>query len=357
MISGDIADSLNRRILAVAEDQLHGFHEQPFAAIAERCGLSPDETLERLRAMLCCGSILRMRQILPSTALTQGCLIGWKLPEEGLDAAFDWLRENDPATGHIVIRRADDALAPGADYRLWTTLKLPLEADMDAHCRRLAAHIGALDHARMPVVGMFSLSVGHVRRAGLPVGALQAEPPRMQRPPKPDLSAREISVLRAFRDPLRPDELQPFPWRGRAQAIGLPEEEFYRLAHGLTEKRALGRFAAVVNHTLPANPHTGTGRSALLMWAVPPGRVEEAGATCGQHVCMTHCYWRSGAERFGGVQIMGVVHAPEKEGVLAHKAAIDAALRRRGIPLLHSAAFHTVRAHIRPSRGESAAGA
>lgn len=350
MNGGDLADPINRRILAVAEDRLTGFYETPFAAIAERCGLPESTVLERLRRMFANGSVLRLRQILPSTALTQGCLIAWQVPEHALDHAYRWLIDNDPPTGHVVIRQAGDPTAPGHDFRLWTTLKLPLEADLAAHCAHLAAGIGATDCVRMPVVGMFSLSVGHVRRAGLPVGALQETPPTMHIPPRPVLSEVEQQVLRSLRRPLQAEELAPFPWADRAREAGLAAADFCSIAHGLVQKGALGRFAVVVNHTLPPNPHTGTGESALLMWAVPPGMEQAAGATCGQHICMTHCYWRSGAERFGGVQIMGVVHAPTREGVLAHKAAIDATLQQRGIPLLHSAVFHTVRAHVRPSR-------
>lgn len=350
MSNGDLADPLNRHILAVAEDQLTGFYEQPFAEIAARCGVAQDVVLERLRAMLDAGTVLRVRQILPSTALTQGCLIAWHVPDELLDDAYQWLINHDPPTGHVVIRRAGDADAPGHEYRLWTTLKLPAEADLSAHCARLATQIGAIDYACMPVVGMFSLSVGHVRRAGLPVGALQEEPPVMQVPPRPVLGPEEQRVMAALRAPLETSEFLPFPWTARAREAGLGEAEFCRTARELVQKGAVGRFAVVVNHTLPPSRHTGTGASALLMWAVPPGMEEVAGATCGQHICMTHCYWRSGAGRFGGVQIMGVVHAPTREGVLAHKESIDTALARRGIPLLHSAAFHTIRAHIRPSR-------
>ena len=348
--SQHLTDPLNRRILAVAEDCMTGFYEAPFAAIAERCGLTESLVLDRLRTMLAAGTILRLRQVLPTTALTRGCLVAWRIPPAALEAAFDYLRDHSPATGHIVIRRSDQPEAPGADYRLWTTLKLPATADPTAHCQALAEHLQATNFACMPVVGMFSLSVGHVRRAGLPPGTLLPEPPRMQVPPCPELSPQEHQVLLAFREPLATHELVPTPWVQRAAALGMPPETFYHTAHSLAAKGALGRFAAVLNHTMPANPHTGTGESALLMWAVPPGQEEAAGATCGRHVCMTHCYWRSGAERFGGVQIMGVVHAPTREGVLAHKAAIDAALQRSGIPLLHSAVFHTCRALVRPSR-------
>ena len=353
MSGRDIGDAVNRRILAEAEDRLQGFHERPFLALAERCELSEEEVMERLRAMLASGTVLRLRQILPSTALTQGCLMAWRLHEpEALNAAFDWLREHDPATGHIVIRRPEDAAAPGADYRLWTTLKLPLSADLPAHCRMLAERIGASEYACMPVVGMFSLSVGHVRRAGLAPGALQDAPPAMQVPPHPQLDEQEWSVLRSFREPLSAAEVISTPWEGRARALGMEPSAYYAIARRLAEKGALGRFAAALNHGMPANPHSGTGSSALFMWAVPPGMEEQAGATCGQHICMTHCYWRSGAERFGGVQIMGVVHAPSPELLMAHKAAIDAALSRRGIPVLHTATLHTVRSLVRPSRVE-----
>ena len=348
-MSNGIDDELNRSILAVAEDRLSGFYERPFGAIAEACGAHEQTVMQRLRDMLQSGVVRCLRQTLPSTALTRGCLVAWKLPEHKLQAAYDWLRQSDPFTGHVVIRRADDATAPGADYRLWTTLKVPASnGDLERHCRAVAAHTGAQEWACMPVVGMFSLSVGHVRRAALEPGALQAQEPTMQKPPHPVLSPQEHAVLLSFRKPLSAEEIAPCPWEARARAMGLEPEEYYRTAHSLVQQGALGRFAAVLNHTV-RHPGLAIGAGALLMWAVEPGMEEAAGAACGRHVCMTHCYWRSGAERFGGVQIMGVVHAKEREGVLSRKAAIDSYLQQRGIRVRHSALFFTEQAHIRPS--------
>ena len=346
-VSCDIDDATNRRILAVAEDSLSGFYERPFLAIAEACGLDEGTVMERLRCMLSSHTLRYLRQTLPSTALTRGCLIAWRVEESQLTQAFEWLRVHDPFTGHIVIRRAVDAAAPGADYRLWTTLKVPAQGgDVGTHCRILAQHIGAQDYACMPVVGMFSLSVGHVRRAGLAADALQAQEPGMQRPPKPQLREEDWPVLLSFRKPLQESEICSTPWVARAEALGLSAEAFCAAAHRLVQQGALGRFAAVLNHV---HPRVSVGSGALLMWAVPPGMEEAAGAACGRHVSMTHCYWRSGAERFGGVQIMGVVHAASREGALERKAAIDAYLSRKGIPVLHSNVFFTERAEIRPS--------
>jgi len=64
---------------------------------------------------------------------------------------------------------------------------------------------------------------------------------------------------------------------------------------------------------------------------------------------MTHCYWREGGPRFGGVNIMGVVHGTEKDRVLEHKAAIDAHLADVGIPMEYTNVFWGGRSEIKPS--------
>lgn len=350
-IPGDSADGINRRILAVAEDRINGFRARPFLAIAEACDLPEALVIERLRAMLASGTIRRVRQTLLSTSLADGALIAWKLPESRLEAAYARLRDDDPFTGHVVLRESESPDAPGSDYRLWTTLKVPAGyGTVESHCRLLAELIGAEDFAPLPVVGMFALGVGHVRRAGLKPGDKLDEPPIMQRPARPQLSRQEWQVLLALKESLEPDEFVSEPWIGRAQAIGMEPEAFIRTAEELDRRRVIGRFATFLDHTDKRNRHAGgTGASGLFHWAVPEGFEERAGAECGRHICMTHCYWRSGGERFGGAQIMGVVHSRSREGVLEHKAAIDAHLAACGIPVLHTAVFWSLRAEIRPS--------
>ena len=75
----------------------------------------------------------------------------------------------------------------------------------------------------------------------------------------------------------------------------------------------------------------------------------QAGSEVGRHHIMTHCYWREGGPRFGGVNIMGVVHGTEKDRVLEHKAAIDAHLAEVGIPLEYTNVFWGGRSEIKPS--------
>ena len=102
-----VQDVTNRRILSVSEDQLSGFHPDPFGEIAQRSGVDVDDVIERVRAMLVAGSIRRVRQTLLSTRLAASALVAWKLAPERLDAAFDYMYTDDPFSGHVVLRSTD----------------------------------------------------------------------------------------------------------------------------------------------------------------------------------------------------------------------------------------------------------
>ena len=136
-------DPVNTDILMVAEDRVKGFLRLPFHAIAEQCGHPVPLVIERLKAMMNAGVVRRVRQTLLATKLAQGALVAWHVPEEKLEAAFDWMKEHDPFTGHVVLRNTDHA-NPGAGYRLWTTIKVPVGCGtLEEHCDILKRHVGA----------------------------------------------------------------------------------------------------------------------------------------------------------------------------------------------------------------------
>ena len=89
-------DPVNTDILLVAEDRIKGFRRLPFHAISEQCGHPVPVVIQRLKAMMEAGVVRRVRQTLLATKLAQGALVAWSLPEEKLDAAFDWMKELDP---------------------------------------------------------------------------------------------------------------------------------------------------------------------------------------------------------------------------------------------------------------------
>jgi DNA-binding Lrp family transcriptional regulator len=97
-------DPVNAKILEVSEDRIRGFQRDPLGEIARLSGVPPGLVLERIRAMLVAGNIRRVRQTLLATNLAQGALVAWEVPEEKLNAAFDYMFQRDPFSGHVVTR-------------------------------------------------------------------------------------------------------------------------------------------------------------------------------------------------------------------------------------------------------------
>lgn len=152
-----------------------------------------------------------------------------------------------------------------------------------------------------------------MRRRGLRPGDKTPEPAPMQETKTVSLSGLEWKVLLSVKEQLRPEEMVEDPWALRAAQAGLEPEEYCRTAEELDRKQVIGRFATFLEHVrTKTNDGPVTKYNGLFHWTVPAGMEIRAGAECGRHICMTHCYWRTGGDIFGGAQIMGVVHGLEK---------------------------------------------
>ncbi|MDQ3605216.1 MAG: Lrp/AsnC family transcriptional regulator [Gemmatimonadota bacterium] len=345
----EITDPVNARILSVSEDRIQGFLADPFEEISRLSGVELPTVLERIRAMLAAGTIRRVRQTLMATNLAPGALVAWRVPPEKLDAAFNYMFEQDPFSGHVVIR-STDAETPGSHYRLWTTLKVPQGFSMEKHCDFLSSQTGAEAYRLMPAKRLFTLGVGHVRRRGMEPGSKSEEPGRVLDTEIVQLSELEWRVLVAIKREFEPEEIEPNPWRARAEEAELPLDEFLQVAGALQERGVIGRFSTFLEHVKPSVGGTRVTRyNALFHWQVPPGREIEAGREVGRHHILTHAYWREGGPEFGNVNIMGVAHGTDKALVLEHKAAIDRHLEEIGIPVGYTNVFWGGRSEIKPS--------
>jgi DNA-binding Lrp family transcriptional regulator len=347
--SVSIDDPVNRAILAVSEDQLTGFQPDPIRLIAERSGIAAETVIERLRVMLESGTIRRIRQTLLSTNLAAGALVAWEVPEDDLSAAFDYMFERDPFSGHVVLRSTDTVIS-GSHFRLWTTVKVPQGFSLEKHCQWLAKTVGARQFRIMPAKAVFALGVGHVRRREMIPGARSEEPSRVITTRVVALSDREWRVLTALKREFEPAELCIDLWAPRAAEAGVSREEFFEVARSLEGKGVIGRFSTFLEHVKQLSTGERVTRyNALFHWQVPPGREMEAGMEVGRHEIMTHAYWREGGPEFANVNVMGVAHGMEKDLVLAHKAAIDGHLQELGIPVAYTNVFWGGRSEIKPS--------
>jgi hypothetical protein len=345
----DTSDPLNARILAVSEDRIQGFQRDPLGEIARQSGVELSAVIERIQVMLRAGTVRRVRQTLLATNLAQGALVAWQTPLDRLDAAFDYMFQQDPFSGHVVIR-STDAATPGSNYKLWTTLKVPQGYSMTKHCGFLSRQTGAGKFILLPAKRLFALGVGHVRRRGMEPGSKADAPADVTDVAVTTLNELEWRILTALKREFEPEELVPNLWQTRAKEAGVPLETFCEVAEDFNRRKIIGRFSTFLEHVKPlASGERVTRFNALFHWAVPPGREVEAGREVGRHHIMTHAYWREAGPEFRNVNVMGVAHGTDKELLLAHKTAIDEHLKHCDIEVSYTNVFWGGRSEIKPS--------
>jgi hypothetical protein len=342
-------DAINARILAVSEDRIAGFARNPMLEISRACDLPVGLVIERIRAMLQGGTVRRVRQTLMSTDLAPGALVAWEVDADRLDAAFDYMFQRDPFSGHVVLRSTDTP-ASGSQYKLWTTLKVPHGFSMRKHADFLRDQVGARGYRLMPAKGIFALGVGHTRRQSMEPGAKSAGRAEMHTVRSVKLGDLEWRVLMALKREFEPEEICENIWNARAREVDLPLPVFFEVAESLNQQKVIGRFSTFLEHVKPtATGERVTRFNALFHWAVPAGRELEAGREIGRHHILTHCYWREGGPEFNHVNIMAVAHGTDRDMVRAHKAAIDTHLREIGMPFSYTNVFWGGRSEIKPS--------
>jgi DNA-binding Lrp family transcriptional regulator len=342
-------DEINARILAVSEDRIAGFVRDPMREIARACGLPVDLVIERIRAMLQAGTIRRVRQTLMATDLAPGALVAWEVDADRLEAAFEYMFQRDPFSGHVVVRSTDTPVS-GSQYKLWTTLKVPHGFSMRKHADFLRDKVGAKHYRLMPARGIFALGVGHTRRKSMEPGAKSDTTAEMHAVRSVKLTELEWRVLMALKREMAPDEITENLWEPRAREADLPLPVFFEVAESLDERKVIGRFSTFLEHVKPtATGERVTRFNALFHWAVPVGREIEAGGEIGRHHILTHCYWREGGPEFNYVNVMAVAHGTDRDLVRAHKAAIDEHLREIDMPFSYTNVFWGGRSEIKPS--------
>jgi len=345
----EFTEPTNAKILAVAEDRIQGFQRDPLGEISRQSGVDLPVVIERIQAMVRAGTIRRVRQTLLATNLAQGALVAWQVPQQNLDAAFDYMFQQDPFSGHVVTRSTDAATA-GSNYRLWTTLKVPQGYSMTKHCAFLAKQTGAEHFRLMPAKRLFALGVGHTRRRGMAPGSKSEEPAEVTEVTLTTLNDLEWRILVALKREFEAEEIQKNIWAPRAVEAAVPLQTFYEVAEEMNRRKIIGRFSTFLEHVKPLKDGERVTRfNALFHWAVPPGREIEAGREVGRHHIMTHAYWREGGPEFRNVNVMGVAHGTDKAAVLSHKAAIDEHLKSVGIPVSYTNVFWGGRSEIKPS--------
>ena len=211
-----------------------------------------DTVIERIRAMLQAGTIRRVRQTLLATNLAQGALVAWQVPAERLDAAFDYMFQQDPFSGHVVLRSTDSATA-GSNYKLWTTLKVPQGFSMRDPLPVSGAGKPARNtFASCPPNGFLPLAWAISGGAGWSRAPRRTCRRKSRRSRSSGSTRSEWRILTALKREFEPEEIVPDIWRARAAEAGVPLEDFYRMAEDFNRRKIIGRFSTFLEHVKTA---------------------------------------------------------------------------------------------------------
>ena len=216
-------DPTNAAILAVSEDRVAGFREDPFGAIAEASGIDVETVLERMRAMLRGGDDPPRPADADGDEPRAGRAGGVGGGARAARRGVRYMSKDDPFSGHVVIRSTDGD-TPGSRYRLWTTLKVPQGySHAKGTATLLAGRVGATAYRIMPAKRLFALGVGHVRRRRLEPGSALGGA-RRRCIDTDDRRAERASSGRcstALKREFDADEVQRDIWRARAAEAGV----------------------------------------------------------------------------------------------------------------------------------------
>ena len=274
-------DTHDAALLGVLQEQVP-FTRRPFADLGQRCGLSEDETLTRVKALKEARVIRQISAIFDTRSLGYASsLVAAKIAPEKLDAAVAVINSH-PGVSHNYLRNHE--------FNLWYTIAVPpisklgLEGTVDL----LHKLSGAETTRLLPTLRLFKIGVRFdVEGSAKPDDQSAPAYTEANRSEAKPLSVTEIEFVRLMqRDIALVDE----PFVALAGELGISFDEAAAMHHDFLTTGRMRRFAAVLHHR-----KAGFGANAMGVWAGPqddPEALRKLGETMAGFRAVSHAYQR-----------------------------------------------------------------
>ena len=254
---------------------------RPYAALAERLGMTEPDCRDRVRCVKQVGVLRQLSAIFDTRALGYGSsLVAAKIDADRIDEAAAVMSAH-PGVSHNYKRNHA--------FNLWYTIAVPPGDSLEAHVDVLHEQSGALVTRRLPTLKLYKIGV-KLDMTGKTSADARAEVLEHERPERreemlaPDLSDTEIAAIRVVQEDL---PLVERPFAAQGELIGCSEDEVLAMLASFKERKLMRRFAAVMNHR-----SAGYKANAMGVWAVPDVELEEIGPKMAGFARVSHCYKR-----------------------------------------------------------------
>jgi len=285
-------DAIDRRLLNLIQKDFP-LVARPFAAIGEQLGISEEDVLARARRLKKGGVIRQISAIFDSRRLGySSTLVTMDIPEEHIDESASHISEHSGVSHNY---KRDHS------FNLWFTLTLPPGADLEAEVAQLSDVAGARRTRVLPALRVFKIGV----ELDLEQGANVAEKRRPSKQPPRSFTEEDLSYVRVLQQDL---PLEPTPFQGWAESLGVSQEEMFAKARGFEASGVMRRFAAVLRHQ-----KAGFVANGMICWCIPEERLPDLGHRLASYPQVSHCLQRPVYPDWP-YNVFSIVHALSREG-------------------------------------------
>jgi DNA-binding Lrp family transcriptional regulator len=142
-------DEIDKKILNILQKEFP-LVEQPFHIVAERCGISEDETISRIQRMKDEGIIRRIGAVFDGSKLGHvSTLCAARVPEEKIENFVQIVNANKGVTHNY--RRNNE-------YNIWFTVSAATASELEAFLEDVKEKTGVTDILDMRAVRTFKIN-------------------------------------------------------------------------------------------------------------------------------------------------------------------------------------------------------
>lgn len=255
-------DQRDRELLGALQSEIP-LVSTPFALIGQAIDMSEKEVIKRIERLKRDGLLRQLAAQFDARALGyRSCLVAAKVDPEKIDDAAAMINAHPGVTQNY--RRNND-------FNLWFTIAVSSSSllGLNRTIEILGSEAGCDVVRALPTLRQFKGS------------SETDESSEVQFAPLTPLEIESVRLLQ------RDLPLQPRPFEAMAKTNGIGADELLGAAKSLLQRGYIRRYSAVVQ-----TRKTGFGASAMGVWIVPSGSVEDTGTKMSQNKAVSHCYLR-----------------------------------------------------------------
>lgn len=286
-----VTDPVDRSLL---DDWQRGFPtvSRPFAAIAEKLGLSEDEVIARLARMHAAGRITRVGGTCAPNTVSASTLAAVSAPADRVEEVAAIIG-SERGVNHSYLREHH--------INLWFVVTGPDRAHVDAVLSRIENRSG-LRVLDMPLVRPFNVDLGFSL-----LGQTTKVP--AARPVRPEVMLPgDRRILQALTSGL---PLVARPFADVAARLGRSEDDILARIRSLEEAGVIARLGVIVRHRA-----LGWRANAMVVWDISSERIDAAGPRLASHPGVTLCYERKPVPGIWPYRLYSMIHARTRKEAL-----------------------------------------